>query len=455
MMTVKKTRRFEQMLSEKKSSFLKELFELLEFPTLSQDKKEAEKCVKWLVEKLKELRFKTKIIKIKNSNPFILAEAGEGKRTLLIYDHYDVMPPGDLSLWKFLPFKPTIRNGRIFARGVADNKGHLMLRIQAIRIVEEILGKLPIKVKFLIEGEEELGSPHISQLSTHYGFWWKNADLCLWESGDINEDGTPRIFLGMKGISYLLLSVKQGNKDIHSGFASLVDSPVWRLVLALATMRNTEGEVLIDELNRLVKKPSSVEKRMLRTLNWDLDGMLRALGRKKFLGGRRNEVEVLRRHFYGLTCNICGISAGSTNREELKTVLPCEAYAKIDFRLVDGVDSGLVKNYVRKHLKKNGFSDIRVKELASLPVAKTDFQNKVFQIALKIIEKSFGKKPMIIPYAKGSGPMYYIASRFKIPCIQLGAQTLDSAIHGPNENISVDNYFKALRATIDLILNLS
>ncbi len=439
-------------LLRNRKKFLKELDDFISIRSIASNKKEVTKIVKKLTKKLKKIGADVEVVRIKDSNPFILAQLGEGKKNLLIYDHYDVMPVGDFREWWFPPFKLTRRGKNLFGRGTADNKGHLVLRLQAIEWILEKYKRLPVKITFIIEGEEEIGSPHIRSFSRQYKGFLEKSHLCLWESGDVDEEGRPNMFLGMKGIAYFLLSCRLGKNDLHSGYASLVESPIWRLVKALNTLRDSEGNVLVKKINQQIRPPTLFEKKLIKEQKISKNGLLRLLGRKSFL--RKGDIyKILVNHYFGTTCNICGIWAGSIGKNEVKTVLPKEAFAKIDLRLVENIDSNSIRRFIIDHLKRKGYDDIEVFEIINEPVAYTDFNNRNFKRALKIIERSYKKKVVLTPYAKGSGPMYYIASRFNIPAIQLGAQNIGSNIHGPNENISEKDYFAALKATIDLILN--
>jgi acetylornithine deacetylase/succinyl-diaminopimelate desuccinylase-like protein len=443
----------DKLLKDKKK-FLEELDSFISIESIASNKGAVAKIVEKLTEKLEKIGADVKIVKIKNSNPFVLAQLGEGKKSLLIYDHYDVMSIGDLNEWHIPPFKLTKKGENLFGRGTADNKGHLILRLQAIEWILKKYKKLPIKIKLVIEGEEEIGSPHIHDFSNKYKKFLENNHLCLWESGDVDEKGQPNMFLGMKGIAYLLLSCYVGKNDLHSGYASLVESPVWRLIKALNTLRDSQGNVLIEEIKKQIRKPTAFEMNLIKSHNVSKRSLLNSLGRRYFLK-KDNLKNILFNHYFGVTCNICGIWAGSIDKKEIKTVLPNKAFAKIDLRLIENIDSKSIKKIIRRHLDKAGFNDIEIVEIINEPVAYTDFNDNNFKKAIKIIEQSYKKKVILTPYAKGSGPMYYIASQFNIPAIQLGAQNLSSNIHGPNENIKYIDYFKALKATIDLILNLA
>jgi len=441
-------------INDKKNVLLKDLSDFIEIESYANNTVAINKIVNILVDRLNKLGAKVKLVNIDKSKPFILTEIGSGPTTLLIYDHYDVMPANPISDWKYKPFRLTQKGKLLYGRGLADNKGHLVLRLQAIETLLKNNRTLPIKIKWIIEGEEEIGSPHIHKLSDKYQSFLKDADLCLWESGDIDDIGRPQMFLGMKGIAYFFLTCQLGKKDLHSGYASMADSATWKLLYALNTLRDNKGNVLINEITNKIRKPNKHIKSLVTNQKWSKKDLLKSLGRNNFLANNGNKNNVLLRHYFGTTCNICGIWSGSINEKEIKTVLPSKAYAKIDFRLVENIDSNEVKKYLVDHLRKNGFNDIDVQEIINEPVALTNYRDHFFKKAVKIIENSYSKKVVITPYAKGSGPMYYIASRFNVPCIQLGAQTISSNIHGPDENISIDNYFKALEATINLIVYL-
>lgn len=438
-------------IKKNRQKYLDELFDLLKVPSITKDKKATKHAARLLTKKFKSLGFDTKVIKIGKSNPYILAKTGNGSKKIVIYNHYDVQPIEPLNLWRSDPFDPVIRGGKIYARGVADNKANLMLRIQAIEVIKRVSkNNIPLEIVFLVEGEEETGSPNIGHFCRKYGRHWQDSNFCLWESGRQTEDGNPVVELGKKGIAYFLLSCTNGAKDIHSRNASLVDSAVWRLVHALSTLRDVNGNVTIDGLNRLIKPPTKKEIELIRKEKIDIQAELSSIGRKRPLVDTNSKNKILTRHYFSNTCNICGIWSGTTNKEDVKTIIPNQAYAKIDLRLVSDVDSKKIKGMIQKHLKKRGYSDIEVEEMAEIPVGKSNIENKDLRRAISIISKSSKKEVVVRPTAKGSGPYYYTASQYNIPVVELGADYPGSSVHGPNENIRVRDYFKALERTATL-----
>ncbi len=441
-------------MTEKQKKQIEELKEILKQPSIAAKNQGMQKMAEKIEQKLKELGAETKKIQVENSYPYIYAEIGEGPKTLLIYDHYDVQPCDNIDLWESDPFEPEIRDGKLYARGVSDNKGYFMLRVQAIREILEEDNKLPIKIKFLVEGEEEIGSPNLHTLSEEYGYLWEDADICLWESGGVNENDEPEMALGQKGITYIELSCEKGERDLHSGNASFVDSPVWRLVHALSTLRDKNGKVTVPELQKQIKEPTEKEEEIIKNKKWDGDKLLESFGREEFLAGRSKQEEVLNNHYFAGTCNICGIWGGFTELGGIKTVIPNKATAKIDFRLVADQDSTRVADFIRDHLDKNGFDDVKVKELLNEPVSKSDINNPLLQKVVSIIGEGYGTDVQLAVTAGSSGPGYYVASKYNMPIFHLGGGYPGTKAHAPNENVRLEDYFKVIEVTKKVIREL-
>lgn len=441
-------------IEKNKENIINELFEYLKIPSVAVENIGIEDIVDKIEKKFISMNAKTKRLQVGDSFPFLYAELGEGDFTLLIYDHYDVQPTGDRGLWKSDPFEPEIRDEKIFARGVADNKGNLLLRLQAIDFLTEVTGKLPIKVKWVIEGEEELGSPHLEEFVHEYGYLWKDSDLCLWESGGVDENDCPVIQLGYKGISYMELSCKIGEKELHSLNASFFDSAVWRLIQGLNILRDKDGNLTVPQLTQSIKGPTDQEKSLMEKESFDMEKFLKMKGRKEFLGNKKEPFEILKRHYFGNTCNISGIWGGYTGNG-IKSVLPNEAHAKLDVRLVANQDSKVVADIIRSYLNENGFDDIEVKELINEPVSKTDFNTPVLEYIISVIENSYNKPVNIKITSGGTGPAYYLSTQYNIPVFSIGSLYPGVSAHAPNENIRISDYFNALIATADIFHKLA
>ncbi len=270
--------------------------------------------------------------------PIIYAELGSGSRTLLIYNHYDVQPPDPIDLWTTPPFEPTVRDGKLFGRGVSDNKGDLSCRLHAIEAWQKTIGPLPLKIKWVIEGEEEIGSQHLPAFAQQYAARLQ-ADGCLWETGGKGEDERMSLVMGLKGIQYLELRTRGAERDLHSGYAAIAPSAVWRLVWALNTLKDQNDEILIEHYYDHVRAPNEAELTMLKAMPFDEAKRKSALGIERFINDEHG-LDVLKRLYYGPTVTICGIQSGYTG-EGMKTVLPNSAFAKIDCRLVPDLTPSL------------------------------------------------------------------------------------------------------------------
>src|ERR671920_215703 len=250
----------DRRVEDSKDYLLEELEEFLRMPSVSAqggDEGSFRGCAEWVRAKLEEVGAEAKLMETEG-HPVVFAEmggAGDGDRTLLSYGHYDVQPPEPLELWESDPFEPTIRDGGLYARGVADDKADVLSRIQALRLYIGEHGPPPFKLKFLIEGEEEVGSPNLAP------FVRANADLlsadaCLWEGSMKDEAGRPMIFCGTKGMLYVELRARSASYDLHSMYRGIAPNPAWRLIQALRTIKDENGEITLDGLDDLADEPS-------------------------------------------------------------------------------------------------------------------------------------------------------------------------------------------------------
>src|ERR687889_1631049 len=328
----------DRRVEDSKDYLLEELEEFLRMPSVSAqggDEGSFRGCAEWVRAKLEEVGAEAKLMETEG-HPVVFAEmggAGDGDRTLLSYGHYDVQPPEPLELWESNPFEPEVRDGVLFARGVADDKGDVMARIQALRVYQEERGPLPFKLKFLIEGEEEIGSPNLAP------FVRSNADLlsadaCLWEGSMKDEAGRPMIFCGTKGMAYVELRARGASHDLHSMYGGIAPNPVWRLVQALRTIKDENGEITLDGLDDLADEPSEQDLEAISRIPFD-DAALRESWKVEAMDRGLTGQDALREMLLRPTANIAGIQSGYTGPGS-KTIVPSEAFVKMDFRLVSG-----------------------------------------------------------------------------------------------------------------------
>jgi len=439
---------FDTYITQNKERFLAELQELLRQPSVSAQNIGMKETADLVIARLNKLGAKTHLIPIEGGYPVVYGEIGDGPRTLMIYDHYDVQPPEPLDLWHSPPFAPEIRNGRLYARGVSDNKGNLMSRVQAIETWLATRGPLPLKIKFVVEGEEEIGSPHLTSFARQYRSLL-TADGCLWESGGKDIRGRFMLTFGLKGICYVELEAHGANRDMHSAFATIVPNPAWRLVWALSTLKTPDDHITVDGLMDHVRPPTEKEAELLKSIpfeeeqlkaDWNIPAFVRNL----------TGYELVKKHFFEPTCTICGFLSGYTGPGS-KTVLPAKAMVKLDFRLVPNLTPELVLDLLRKHLDRRGFTDIIINLSDGEMPALSPVDGPLALASIAAAEAVYGQKPVVQPLMAGSGPMYPLCQEAGIPTTSGGCSDARSNTHAPDESVSVEDYFQAIRYVGELI----
>ncbi len=420
------------------------LKELLRIPSVSTAHQGIEECAEKVKEYLDEAEFSTEIIKTKG-HPVVFGEKkGKSDKTLMFYDHYDVQPPEPLDEWESPPFEPEVRNNRLYARGVADNKGNFMARLEAVKTFDE----LPITVKFVVEGEEEIGSPHLEEFVNNNKGLLK-ADGCIWEAGYKDAAGRPTMFLGAKGLCYVELRAKNANRDLHSASAVVVESPIWTLIRALTSLKDAREHILIRGFYDDIKPPEKEELELVNQIPYDGEKTKKLLGIDKFLLNMSDE-EAVSKILYGPSCNICGILSGYTG-EGSKTVLPAKATAKVDFRLVPDQDPHKIYELLKAHLKNHGFADIEVESMGPLWPARTSFREPFVSVVKESMDAVYDKKTIVYPTMSGSGPMWLFTKVLQIPTVSIGVGDAESRAHSPNESINLQDYNEGIQVAREII----
>ncbi len=378
-----------------------------------------------------------------NAPPVVWAEIGEGDKTLLIYNHYDVQPAEPFNLWLSPPFEPTVRDGILFARGASDDKGELVTRIHAVEAWLATQGKLPFKIKWLVEGEEEIGSPHLHKWVEQHQDWLK-ADGCLWEFGGFDENGRFTLTMGVKGICYVQLRVKSVDHDLHSSLAPLAPNAAWRLIWALSTLKDAQENILIDGYKDYVREPSEAQMELLRRLPSEEDAIKQSWKIDSFLQGRTG-LDALKQLYFTPTATLCGLTSGWQGLGT-KTVLPAEATAKVDFRLVPDLTPDIVADLLRKHLDKHGFTDVEIVSYNGYRAEFCDVEAGIVKAAARAAHRIYNQEPVLVPNSPGSGPMWSLSSFIGgVPVVCAGISHADNRVHSPNENVPLQNYYDGMR----------
>ena len=435
------------LVRERADKYLGWLTEACSIPSMAGDPDALIAMAAWVEDKLLGLGAKVERLTHEAAPDALLGLLGEGDKTLLFYDHYDVQPVDPLDEWDSLPFHPEVRGGLFYARGSADNKGDLVARLAALEIYQEVHGDLPFAVKFLVEGEEETGSKSFHEIVERNRDRLA-ADGCIWEGQGIDSAGRPALVFGAKGLAYVELTYKGLNEDQHSSFAVYAPSPVWHLIEALATLRSPDGRVLIDGFYDDVVPPTSDDLAALETFPYDEHTELERLGAKGFVGDVTGQ-DFLRRYFFEPTCNIAGIIAGFTVPGASKTVLPKQAMAKIDMRLVPDQDPDDVVEKLRTHLDKRGYGDISIESFSMEHPVRSEPGFALGRAAIEAAEQVFDEPPAVAPMMIATGPMNVIAKDLGVPTVSpAGVYRPTSDIHAPNENCRVDDFLKVIEYTV-------
>jgi acetylornithine deacetylase/succinyl-diaminopimelate desuccinylase-like protein len=359
-----------------------------------------------------------------------------GAGSVILYNHYDVQPVEPLELWDSPPFEVTRVGDKLVGRGIADDKGHIISRLAALDAVREVLGKLPCSAKFMIEGGEEISSPHIPEFVEEHRDLLA-ADTCIWETGGVDFSGRPSITLGMRGICYVQYEVRTMSRDAHSGSAHVLPNAAWRLVEALGTLRDSEGRIAVEGFFDDAVGPSARDLELIAQLpNTDAETHA-SYAIKQFVDGLAGEEA--ERAVYSPTANIAGFSSGYEGIGA-KTVIPSTAMAKMDFRLVPDQDPEDICRKVRRHLERSGFGDVEVKYLGGEAAATTDPDDPWVKLAIETAREAYGKEPVVHPMIGGSGPMHPFRHVLGVPIVTSGLGHPETLIHAPNENILIENF---------------
>ena len=432
---------------------LHDLSVLCHQPSVAAQHYGIQECAELLASQLRERGFSVRILP-SGGSPVVVADApGRSSKTMLLYNHYDVQPAEPLDLWTTPPFEPDIRDGKFFARGSGDDKGHIFCRLAALDAFKAVTGEYPCHIRFIIEGEEEIGSPHLPSFIEQNTDILK-GDACLWEFGSVDYEDRPELYLGMRGICYVELRVKTAKLDAHSGLAgSIFPNAAWRLVWALNTLKDQDERILIPGFYENIVPPSERDLAMLAAQPDEEKELKETYGIGGFLKGLTG-VELRREAVFVPTCTICGVTTGYQGPGS-KTVLPAEASAKVDFRLVPDQDPTDIVAKLRKHLDAHGFSDIDIHQHGGGKPARVNPDDPFIAICTETAEEVYGKKVTIAPIIGGSGPMHPFVHVLKVPIGAAGLGYPGGRAHAPDENFRLDDFVKGARHTARILARFS
>jgi acetylornithine deacetylase/succinyl-diaminopimelate desuccinylase-like protein len=438
-------------VDQKSGKFVDELIRLARQPSVSAQNLGLKECAELVRSMMESLGIKTEMVSITDAPQVVYGELRSNEknaRTLVIYNHYDVRPAEPLSEWRTEPFKPQVADGKIYGRGVGDDKGEIVARFCAIQTLLETGSSVRPNIKWVIEGEEETGSRHFHEFVLKRRSLLK-GDGCLWEGCDRSTKGTPEVSLGTKGLLYVEFRVKVGQRDQHSIYGPIAPNPAWRLVDLLKTIRDENGQILIDGFYDDVQKPTALERKFLMNNEFDSEELRKTLNIDYLIEGK-DDLETMTNLLYSPTANIAGFGAGYT-AEGAQAIIPREAFVKMDYRLVANMKAKDILEKIKGHLKSKGFNDVEVVVHSMDDPAKTSVESHIAQTIIRCTTLVTGKQPNVWPTSPGTGILSLFTDKLKLEtAMGLGVSYSGSGFHAPNEHIRIEDYKQAIKQLVCL-----
>jgi acetylornithine deacetylase/succinyl-diaminopimelate desuccinylase-like protein len=431
--------------------FLNELLEFLRIPsisTLPEHRADVTRAAQFVADSLKAAGLENVELIRTDKHPLVYADwlHAPGKPTVLCYGHYDVQPPDPLELWQSPPFEPSIRDGEIYARGACDDKGQMYMHIKAVEALRQAHhGALPLNVKFLIEGEEEVGGESITEYVPLHKDKLK-ADVALISDTELFADGIPTLCIGLRGLMYLEIEARGPARDLHSGiFGGAAPNAVYGLIELLAKAKDADGRIQIPGIYDDVIAPETDEIESWKRLPFSEEEFLNKSVGATVLTGEPDQT-VLARLWARPTFEVHGIAGGFTGAGA-KTVIPASAVAKVSLRLVPGQDPEKVLAKLREWLKANTPKGIQIETrvLSAAPAVSVNPSHPAIDTAAKAFSEMLGK-PTVFIRGGGSIPIVgEFAKHLGIPTVLMGFSLPDDGLHSPNEKYRLSNYYSGIR----------
>lgn len=440
---------------------IEELREVCSFRSVYGNTEALDATRAWLDAKLTKVGIDHEFHPVEGGNALISAKApaegsDESTPCLLFYNHYDVVEEGKTELWKHAPYAAEIDGDKIYGRGISDNKGPLLARIQAVEAIKAVHGKLPIDVRFLIEGDEEVASPSMAAFAKNNPETFKaitKADACLWENGRRDERGRPWARFGVRGNISFELSVELAKKDVHARMGTYVPSASWRLIWALASLKTADERIAIEGFYDDVLPVTEKDIEVLNAFPYEEKKQLEKLGLDSFLR-EATGLELKKQIYMEPSLSVCGVEAGELYNGP-RNIVPHKASAKIAFYLVANQTPENVKKQLREHLDKYGFSDIQIKAKGGNTPVRTPvdipFKDMLINSAADVYEE-----PMVIePTALGGGPAIHFHRAWPdMPIVGVGPGNTGGNHHAPEENLKLEDYKAAIKHMIALMYEM-
>ncbi|HEK9991748.1 TPA: M20/M25/M40 family metallo-hydrolase [Streptococcus equi subsp. zooepidemicus] len=385
--------------------------------------------------------------------PFVLARFNSYRpaaKTLIFYHHYDTVPADSDQKWTSDPFTLTARDGYLFARGVDDDKGHIIARLTAVvRYLKEHTD-LPLNIVFMMEGAEESASVDLDRYLAKYADQLKGAELLIWEQGIRNEHDQLEITGGNKGILTFEMSVDSARCDIHSKYGGVIESAAWYLLQALSSLRNHRGELLVPGIYQKVVPPTERELDLVETYAIENAQALKKLYGLELPMLQSERRQLLAAYYFQPSINIQGLWTGYQG-QGVKTIIPSQATAKLEVRLVPGLEPEYVFDQIRSYLLNKGFDQIKLTYTLGETSYRSDLSSSAIRQLVAVAEPLYPKGVSLLPTSAGTGPMHTVFEALQVPIAAFGLGHSNSRDHAGDENIAIIDYCRHIALIEELI----
>jgi acetylornithine deacetylase/succinyl-diaminopimelate desuccinylase-like protein len=447
-----------QYIDQKREEHLQDLYEILRIPSVSaqsEHKADIEKAAQWVAERLRRAGLGAVEIVPTKMHPLVYGESlqAPGKPTVLFYGHYDVQPAEPLELWTSPAFEPAIRGGNLYGRGTADDKGQVHIHIRALDALRQTMGKLPINIKVLIEGEEEVGSVSLWEYVKANKAKLKADALVVSDTGMLAR-GVPSITYALRGLNYYEIEITGPAQDLHSGiFGGAVPNPLTILAELFAKLHDKNFRVTVPGFYDGVAALTRAERKALNALPFSAKAFRKTVGAPALCGEKG--YSIVEQLWCRPTLELNGIWGGYT-AEGAKTVIPSKAHAKFSTRLVPRQDNDKIARAVERHVRKLLPKTVTCKfeVLSKGKPWVAPYTHPFFEVAHVALEKGFGKRAVFIREGGSIPFVTQMYDTFKVPCLLLGFGLPDENAHAPDEHIALENYFGGIKAVANFYQGL-
>ncbi|WP_297662707.1 M20/M25/M40 family metallo-hydrolase [uncultured Streptococcus sp.] len=385
--------------------------------------------------------------------PFVLAEFQSDNpeaKTIIFYHHYDTVPADNDQPWTNDPFTLSVHYGVMYGRGVDDDKGHITARLTAVRKYIREQGSLPVNIIFMMEGAEESASTDLDKYLTKHKKQLRGADLLVWEQGTRNNLGQLEISGGNKGIVTFDMSVRSAEVDIHSSYGGVINSASWYLMDAISSLRSADGRILVEGIYEQVQEPNERELALIAQYALKTPEELKEIYGLQLPVLKEDRQEFLRRFYFEPAINIEGFGSGYQG-QGVKTILPAYASAKMEVRLVPGLEPHDVLDKIRKQLDKNGYDKVELTYTLGEMSYRSDMSAPSILNVIELAKDFYPEGISVLPTSAGTGPMHTVFEALEVPMAAFGLGNANSRDHGGDENVKIADYYTHIELIKELI----